>query len=126
MKVRLLNPSIYTLKPSQNPEDWGKISNPASYPVVVEIVDISNEPEVIKDAFKDRVLVGAGELDRVFGMGGGYKLKSDTQLGWWNNQYDEIQPHIPSHSWEPVGPFDYWNKLKESREVGETVGKGYL
>ena len=126
MKVRLLNPSIYSLKPGQKLEHWGKVEDPESYPVVVEAIDITNEPEIIQDVFKDRVLVGASELDRVFNMVGGYKRSSDTQLGWWNNQNNSDRPHIPTHSWEPVGPFDFWNKLKASREVGETVGKGYL
>lgn len=126
MKVRLLNPSIYSLKPNQKLSDWSKVDDPESYPVVVETDDISHEPKIIQDAFKDRVLVGASELDRVFNMGGGYKRRSDTQLCWWNNQNNSGRPHIPSNSWEPVGPFDFWNKLKASREVGETVGKGYL
>lgn len=126
MKVRLLNPSIYALKPGREPGYCDKVSDPASYPVVVEVIDITNEPKVIQDVFKDRILVGASELDRVFNMGGGYKRRSDTQLGWWNNQNNSDRPHIPTHSWEPVGPFDFWNKLKASREVGETVGKGYL
>ncbi|MES1707703.1 hypothetical protein [Escherichia coli] len=126
MKVRLLNPSIYALKPGHKHEGWSKVGDPANYPVVVEADDISHEPKIIQDTFKDRVLVGASELDRVFNMGGGYKRSSDTQLGWWNNLNKSNRPHIPSNSWEPVGPFDYWNKLKASREVGETVGKGYL
>lgn len=126
MRVRLLNPSIYSLEPGRKPHELEVVSNPDNYPVVVEIKDISNEPKIIQDVFKDRVVVGATELDRVFNTGGGYKRNSDTELGWWNGIVRESEPHIPANSWEPVGPFDFWNKLKASREVGETVGKGYL
>ena len=128
MKVRLLNPSIYAIKPNQKLSNWGcgKLGDQSNYPVVVWVDDITHEPKIIQDAFKDRVLVGAVELDRVFNLGGGYKRSSDTQLGWWNNLDNSSRPHIQSNSWEPVGPFDFWNTLKATREVGETVGKGYL
>lgn len=125
MKVRLLNPNIYAdMKYKKiHPKDTSP-RDPDSYPVVVDgffdnLFDGTNfERKSIK--------VGGDELDRVFKshfidgrqiMNSGYG--SHNSLGWWN---DEGKPK----SWEPVGPFDFWNKLKSSREVGENVGKGYL
>lgn len=127
MKVRLLNPSIYA-DPEYfklHPKETGP-SDPDSYPVVVdgffgELAELERkcgiEPRSIK--------VGGDELDRVFksyysdGRPMDSCYGSAAVLGWWN------EPGKPK-AWEPVGPFDFWNKLKASREVGETVGKGYL
>lgn len=128
MKVRLLNPSIYAdleyfkLHPKEtSPRD------PGSYPIVVE--GFFDECSLImKKKYGSEmksIKVGGDELDRVFksyfsdGRPMNSIYGSDAVLGWWNA---EGKPK----SWEPVGPFDYWNKLKSSREVGETVGKGYL
>lgn len=127
MKVRLLNPSIYAdpeyFKP--HPKETSP-RDPDSYPVVVdgffgELAELERrcgiEPRSIK--------VGGDELDRVFksyfsdGRPMDSCYGSAAVLGWWN------EPGKPK-AWEPVGPFDFWNKLKASREVGETVGKGYL
>lgn len=127
MKVRLLNPSIYSdpeyfkLHPKgTSPRD------PDSYPVVVdgffgELAELERklgiEPRSIK--------VGGDELDRVFksyfsdGRPMGSCYGSAAVLGWWN------EPGEPK-AWELVGTFDFWNKLKASREIGETVGEGYL
>ncbi|MEG0209074.1 MULTISPECIES: hypothetical protein [Gammaproteobacteria] len=121
-RVRLLNPSIYSKPEGYQFHPCEKISNPASYPVVVDVIDISHKHQVIQEAYIDRALVGVKELDRVFNMGNGYRRSSDTKLGWWNNLEDRGN----EVSWEPVSPFDYWNKLKATRGVGETVGKGYL
>lgn len=129
MKVRLLNPSIYAdpeyskLHPKEtSPRD------PGSYPIVVEgFFDACDLEFKEKYGFEiESVKVFADELNRVFKsyhfdgspmIDSGYSR--DAALGWWNH---EGKPK----AWEPVGPFDFWNKLKESREVGETVGKGYL
>lgn len=129
MKVRLLNPSIYSdpeyfkLHPKEtSPRD------PDSYPIVVEGF-ITDQTEYEKkygiESTFNSIKVGGDELDRVFksyfsdGRPMNSIYGSAAVLGWWNH---EGEPK----SWEPVGPFDYWNKLKASREVGETVGKGYL
>lgn len=126
MKVRLLNPSIYTVAPGFDIPEWHKLAQQESYPVVVDIISIEHEPEVIQDVFKNRALVGASELDRVFNCGGGYTRSKDTELGWWNNPPGYDNDHTPKISWEPATPFDYWNKLKSSRDVGDVVGSGYL
>lgn len=120
MKVRLLNPSIYAVL------DYAKLHeketcppDPGSYPVVVEGFCDGTEFNNIL------IKVGGDELDRVFksyfrdGRPMNSRYGSAAVLGWWN---EEGKPK----SWEIVGPFEYWNKLKSSREVGETVGKGYL
>lgn len=124
MKVRLLNPNIYadTDYKKIHPKDTSP-RDPDSYPVVVECFfnDLFDGTIFERKSIK----VGRDELDRVFKshfrdgrlMGSGFG--SDSVLGWWN---DEGKPK----SWEPVGPFDFWNKLKSSRKVGENVGKGYL
>lgn len=124
MKVRLLNPNIYadTDYKKIHPKDTSP-RDPDSYPVVVEgfFNDLFDGTIFERKSIK----VGGDELDRVFKshfrdgrlMDSGFG--SDSVLGWWN---DEGKPK----SWEPVGPFDFWNKLKSSREVGENVGKGYL
>ena len=62
MKVRLLNPSIYSLEPGRKPHEIEVVSNPDNYPVVVEVKDISNEPKIIQDVFKDRVISAAWPL----------------------------------------------------------------
>ena len=129
MKVRLLNPSIYAdpeyfkLHPKEtSPRD------PGSYPIVVEgfIVEPTEfEKKYGIESPNNSIKVGGDELDRVFksyfsdGRPMNSIYGSAAVLGWWNH---EGEPK----SWEPVGPFDFWNKLKASREVGETVGKGYL
>ena len=127
MKVRLLNPSIYA-DPNYRKlhEKDTSPRDPGSYPIVVDgffdkcdlmMKECGVEVKSIK--------VGGDELDRVFkdhysdGKPMGTAYGSDCVLGWWN---EEGEPK----AWEPVGPFDFWNKLKASREVGETVGKGYL
>lgn len=127
MKVRLLNPSIYAdpryrkIHPKEtNPSD------PGSYPIVVE--GFFDECSLIMKKYGSKmnsIKVGGDELDRVFksyfsdGRPMDSCYGSAAVLGWWNH---EGEPK----AWEPVGPFDFWNKLKASREVGETVGKGYL
>ncbi len=127
MKVRLLNPSIYAdpsyrkIHPKEtNPRD------PGSYPIVVE--GFFDECSLIMKKYgseMNSIKVGGDELDRVFksyfsdGRPMDSCYGSAEVLGWWN------EPGKPK-AWEPVGPFDFWNKLKASREVGETVGKGYL
>lgn len=129
MKVRLLNPGIYSdpeyfkLHPKEtSPHD------PGSYPIVVEgfIVEPTEfEKKYGIESTFNSIKVGGDELDRVFksyfsdGRPMNSCYGSEAVLGWWNH---EGEPK----AWEPVGPFDYWNKLKASREVGETVGKGYL
>lgn len=129
MKVRLLNPSIYAdpeyfkLHPKEtSPRDTG------SYPIVVEgFIDepMGFEKKYGIESQANSIKVGGDELDRVFksyfsdGRPMNSIYGSAAVLGWWNH---EGEPK----SWEPVGPFDYWNKLKASREVGETVGNGYL
>lgn len=126
MKVRLLNPNIYadTKYKKIHPKDTSP-RDPDSYPVVVDgffddLFDAATN-------FKHKTIkVGGDELDRVFKShfsdgrkitGSGYG--SDAFLRWWN------EPGEPK-AWELVGPFDFWNKLKSSREVGENVWKGYL
>ena len=129
MKVRLLNPSIYAdpkyfkLHPKEtSPRD------PGSYPIVVEgfIVEQTEfEKKYGIESPANSIKVCGDELDRVFkryfsdGRPMNSRYGSAAVLGWWN------EPGKPK-SWEPVGPFDFWNKLKESREIGETVGSGYL
>lgn len=125
MKVRLLNPSIYAdpeyfkLHPKETSP-----SDPGSYPIVVEGF-IVEPTEFENESPNNSIKVGGDELDRVFksyfsdGRPMNSIYGSAAVLGWWNH---EGEPK----SWEPVGPFDFWNKLKASREVGETVGKGYL
>lgn len=120
MKVRLLNPSIYAdLSNTKVHEKDTCPRDPDSYPVVVEGFFDGTEFE------NSSIKVVGDELDRVFkshfidGRPMNSCYGSAAVLGWWN---EEGKPK----SWEPVGPLDYWNKLKASREVGETVGKGYL
>lgn len=125
MKVRLLNPNIYadTDYKKIHPKDTSP-RDPDSYPVVVDgfFNDLFDGTKFERKSIK----VGGDELNRVFKshfrdgrlMESGL-FESAANLGWWN---DEGKPK----SWEPVGPFDFWNKLKSSREVGENVGKGYL
>lgn len=124
MKVRLLNPSIYAdLSHTKLHEKDTCPRDPCSYPVVVDgfFDDVFDGSEFERKSIK----VCGDELDRVFKshFSSGKPMNScygsAAVLGWWN---EEGKPK----SWEPVGPFDYWNKLKASREVGETVGKGYL
>ena len=127
MKVRLLNPSIYA-DPNYRKlhEKDTSQRDPGSYPIVVD--GFFDECDLMMKKFGVEVKsikVGGGELDRVFndhysdGKPMGTAYGSACVLGWWNH---EGEPK----SWEPVGPFDFWNKLKASREIGETVGKGYL
>lgn len=121
MRVRLLNPSIYAdLSYTKLHEKDRSPRDPSLYPIVVEgFFDGTKYYE------NGAIKVGGDELNRVFKsyfsdgrpMNSGYG--SADVLGWWN---EEGKPK----SWEPVGKFDFWNKLKSSREVGETVGKGYL
>lgn len=129
MKVRLLNPSIYA-DPEYfklHPKDTSP-RDPSSYPIVVE--GFLDEPTELEKKYgiefsTNSIKVGGDELDRVFKsyFSDGRQMDScygsAAVLGWWN---EEGKPK----AWEPVGPFDFWNKLKASREVGETVGKGYL
>ena len=120
MKVRLLNPSIYASHEYYKLHEKETCpTDPDSYPIVVEGFFDGTE-------FEDSsIKVGGDELDRVFksyfsdGRPMNSCYGSAAVLGWWN---EEGKPK----SWEPVGQFDFWNKLKASREVGETVGKGYL
>lgn len=118
MKVRLLNPSIYAdLDYTKLHEKETNPRYPGSYPIVVDGFFDGLDGSSIK--------VGGDELDRVFksyfndGRPMNSQYGSAAVLGWWN------KPGKPE-SWELVSPFDYWNKLKASREVGETVGEGYL
>lgn len=125
MKVRLLNPNIYADNDYKkiHPKDTSP-RDPDSYPVVVDgfFNDLFNGTNFERKSIK----VGGDELNRVFkrhfrdgSLMESALFESDASLGWWN---DEGNPK----AWEPVGPFDFWNKLKSSREVGENVGKGYL
>ncbi|UGV21820.1 hypothetical protein [Phage vB_EcoM-p111] len=129
MKVRLLNPNIYA-DPNYrklHPKETSP-SDPGSYPIVVEGF-ITDQTEYEKkygiESTFNSIKVGGDELDRVFksyfidGRPMNSIYGSAAVLGWWN------EPGEPK-AWEPVGPFDFWNKLKASREIGETVGKGYL
>lgn len=124
MRVRLLNKSIYRYQVDKiNP-----MLNDASYPVIVSA-------EIRKD-FKNAVNVHYSELDRVFpilfpGSGKQYKRDNPTLntsgsdgLSWWNEPIGNAV--LEEKSWEPVSPFEYWNKLKSSREVGDVVPAGYL
>ena len=128
MRVRLLNPSIYA-DPNYRKlhEKDTSPRDPGSYPIVVEgfIVEPTEFEKKYGIESPNTIMVGGDELDRVFksyfsdGRPMNSIYGSAAVLGWWNH---EGEPK----SWEPVGPFDFWNKLKASREVGETVGKGYL
>ncbi|UOX38512.1 hypothetical protein [Escherichia phage P818] len=129
MKVRLLNPNIYDYPNYRklHPKETSP-SDPGSYPIVVEgfIVDQTEfEKKYGIESPANSIMVGSDELNRVFKsyFSDGRPMDpcygSAAVLGWWN------EPGKPK-AWEPVGPFDFWNKLKASREIGETVGKGYL
>lgn len=127
MKVRLLNPSIYAdpeySKP--HPKDTSP-RDPGSYPIVVDGFFDECDLMMKSCGFEIKsIKVGGDELDRVFkdhysdGKPMGTAYGSECVLSWWN------KPGKPK-AWEPVGPLDFWNKLKASREIGETVGNGYL
>lgn len=127
MKVRLLNPNIYADSNYRKlHEKETSPRDPGSYPIVVEgFFDELAEFERKLGIEPRSIKVGGDELDRVFksyyrdGSQMASRYGSAGVLGWWNK---EGEPK----AWEPVGPFDFWNKLKASREVGEAVGKGYL
>lgn len=118
MKVRLLNPSIYR----KNGGERDPMFNSETYPVIVE--------GSIKDSYgmtsTGRINVTAQELDRAMPYPDNFKRASCIkELGWWNNPV-RTEPGAPEISWELVSPFDYWNKLKSSRPVGDVVPAGYL
>lgn len=121
MRVRLLNPSIYCSdNMGMSFVTKGNIEDDSMYPVAVnaEIDEYSD----------NRAVVSSEELDRVFPIfvcGKEHKRDESCNLGWWNNP-PRGGEGVKKISWEPVTPFDYWNQLKASREVDETVGKGYL
>lgn len=120
MRVRLLNKSIYRhVADVENP-----MLNDANYPIVVNAE--------IRKSFSNAVHVSYAELDRVFPiiMRGGRQYKRDNQAGvdglsWWNDPVG-LSCGVEEKSWEPVSPFEYWNKLKSSRAVGDVVPAGYL
>lgn len=120
MKIRLLNSSIYG---GQSSSAYDPSEHQENYPVVVEAE--MREESYLKAHNLPRV--SYSEMDRVFPIvfswGEPYSRENamghNEGLTWWPGK-DE------SKSWEPVTPFDYWNKLKSSRPVGEVVPKGYL
>lgn len=120
-RIRLLNPSIYTwMELSQFNEDPMHIQE--NYPVVVE----ASEEDNYGHKFENRMHVTYKELDRVFP----YSFEREKHepgkgIGWWNHPLKR-EASTPEISWEPVTPFDYWNKLKSSRPVGDVVPAGYL
>lgn len=120
-RIRLLNPSIYTGMELGhfNADPMHRQEN---YPVVVE----ASEEDNFGHKFTDRMHVTYKELDRVFP----YSFERDKcepgkGIGWWNHPLKR-EASTPEISWEPVTPFDYWNKLKASRPVGDLVPAGYL
>lgn len=120
MRIRLLNPSIYGTEQSGT---YDPMHDPKRYPVVVEAAK--------REApFDGAAKVPYTELDRVFPIvfswGEHFRRASqggETGLSWWN---DPAGSEAPKVSWEEVSPFDYWNKLKSSRAVGDVVQAGYL
>lgn len=121
MRIRLLNPSIYSnMDISPNVKDPMHMQE--SYPVIVE----ATTADSFGHEFEGRMNVTFEELDRVFPYG--FKRNKHNPgkgLGWWNNPVKR-SADTPEVSWEPVTPFDYWNKLKSSRPVGDVVPAGYL
>ncbi|UGO53160.1 hypothetical protein HAZELMIKA_70 [Klebsiella phage vB_KaeD_HazelMika] len=117
--VRLLNPSIYA---SRDPKVFrkGDLDDQSVYPVVVEA-------DVFKAESFSFAAVSAKELDRVFPIMScnGEQYERSGSLHFWNDP-ETVGENIQRVSWEPVTPFDYWNKLKSSRPVGDVVPQGYL
>lgn len=119
-RIRLLNPSIYG--DEQKGGAYDPMHDLKSYPVVVEA-------EYREESYLEAGLlrVSYSELDRVFPIifSWGEQHKRTEQAGltngltWWRREDG-------SPSCEVVSPFDYWNKLKSSREVGSLVPEGYL
>lgn len=121
MRIRLLNPSIFG--DEQQGGTYDPMHDLNSYPVVVNA-------EYREDYYlSDRKLpkVTYSELDRVFPVvfswGEEYSREKSVSvcdgLTWWPREDG-------SPSFEEVSPFDYWNKLKSSRTVGDVVPAGYL
>lgn len=118
MKVRLLNPSIYRKTGGERDPMFEQ----ATYPIVVD----GSLEDSKGMTLTGRINVTAEELDRAMPYPGDFKRASCIkELGWWNNPVS-VEPGTPEISWELVSPFDYWNKLKSSRQVGDVVPAGYL
>ena len=122
-RIRLLNPSIYSGIINTSSND--PMLEVSSYPVVV------SAEERDQAFYPGSVNVPFSELNRVFPIvfpwGEKYERKSSfgsDGLTWWN--YPIGDPLAQQKSWEEVGPFDFWNELKRSREVGEKPRQGYL
>lgn len=121
-RYRLLNPSIYASPVGEFDENgmrsdgfYNPFDDMSRYPVVVDAEQVTYLPDYIR--------VSGSELDRAFPYKSGNGRGEFFNLAWTN------KPMIESRfekSWEEVTPFDYWNKLKESREVGSRVPRGYL
>ena len=121
MRIRLLNPSIFGKEQSNGAYD--PMHDEKSYLIIVNA-------EYREEAhFKARNLprVSYSELDRVFPIvfSWGERYSREKVMGhnegltWWPGEDG-------SPSFEEVSPFDYWNKLKSSRPVGDLVPQGYL
>lgn len=120
MRIRLLSPSIY-FQP-QTSGAYDPMSDMGSYPVIVN-AEYHTESYLMD---KKLPMLTFEELDRVFPVkfswGETYKRARNglgDGLTWWHNEDG-------TPSFEEVSPFDYWNKLKSSRPVGDVVPRGYL
>lgn len=121
MRIRLLNPSIYGTEQNGT---YDPMHDPKRYPVIVYATKRGYP-------FDGSVEVPYTELDRVFPVVFSWgekfsRVRSGLQKGisWWNDPAGDTR--APKVSWEEVSPFDYWNKLKSSRAVGDVVPAGYL
>jgi hypothetical protein len=108
--VRLLNPSIYAVRPGEKVM-WCDGINLATYPVLAEATPHDDFEKFDCFGIDRYCTIHKPELMRLFNS-------ANNSLNWVNNPASSDNPNVKREAWEmvadvsPSNPFAHWNRLK--------------